>query len=1004
MDLAADDLILYVQYGGRTYITEPTIVTGTMTRVDRDQAEELYITVDDGETYKMSYIREVESQVDADITRFYIEDAGRISGNTTGAKFETKYDFILDSNGYIIAFRPAEDVVVNYGLVLDSAWTQNALSKSGEIKILRADAVEQKYTINWNASDDCFPNGSSDLEDYLGTRDVNNTGKDNTLGAAVGTVIEYSVDADGILTIENVLNLNDLDGQGNLVDAADKDSSKITVDWKYEPIAYIAENAKAELSGIVAANTTPNLQYTLTNKYETGDGYLNVSAEGHSKVFAVDKNTVAFYYKDADNYGVATGWENMGDVNTGVQAQIYPVITKSGGEYRASDLADVVLFNSELTTTTANYMLVLNANAVDSKNLELNVVFEDGTTGVVKVDKSDYSYFNNDDSFMKAYKYGVDGNGNYTINTTTGVIGAVPASLLQNGTVEAGYGKYLTIVGNTSIWDVTDVDDANDEVTTGSFDYVNDKWAVIVETNNNKTIKTAWVWDMDGDGSYGSSCAFDWSLTNYKTIWATNSIFDYIQMAEAFDAGMNVKLVGNVDLTQSGYSITIPAGLTVQIEGNLTTGNNNNVLGDGSLRVNGTYTANEDIRVATQALYLNIANPLTIYANTHVQNNIAFNAPTTVWNGIHVCANGQMVIATPLTIYGHVQATNVTVNAPVYVYSNDTLLVFNNLQINAPNGAVYVGGTVGTTTYAGALTMGGSGSITGTGALVVDNKGTLTLSSASSVNMGVDNVNNYVSQFTVNYGGEVKQNYVSTNLNKTLTAGNITLSGKVTLPGDVNALNSLTINATATGSIGGVFIDKGVVVTSPYITSGTGTVSSLALTSLTIKGVAATINGSTATVALSDTAANGTANVMSYVATEGATVTMKDANGNIVTGNGALAAGTYTITLEKTGYTTAVYTLTVTVNAKSNDTSLKSVTVKGQTLTADENGNYSVNLAYNVAYDTTTVQLAVETTDTNATVKITDNGTGIKAEDTAGVVNGGYYYYQGLHPDHHCCQ
>src|SRR5699024_11089149 len=105
----------------------------------------------------------------------------------------------------------------------------------------------------------------------------------------------------------------------------------------------------------------------------------------------------------------------------------------------------------------------------------------------------------------------------------------------------------------------------------------------------------------------------------------------------------------------------------------------------------------------------------------------------------------------------------------------------------------------------------------------------------------------------VNYGGEVKQNYVSTNLNKTLTAGNITLSGKVTLPGDVNALNSLTINATATGSIGGVFIDKGVVVTSPYITSGTGTVSSLALTSLTIKGVAATINGSTATVALSDT-------------------------------------------------------------------------------------------------------------------------------------------------------
>ena len=981
MDLAADDLILYVQYGGRTYITEPTIVTGTMTRVDRDQAEELYITVDDGETYKMSYIREVESQVDADITRFYIENAGK----SNGAKFDTKYDFILDSNGYIVAFRPAEDVVTNYGLVLESAWTQNALDYSGQVKILRADAVEQTYTINWSASDDCFRNGSSDLEKYLGTRDVNNEvgiGA-NTLGAAVGTVIEYSVDADGILTIENVLNLNWLDGQGNLVDNADKDIDNITADWDKEDIAYIAKNQKAENSGILTNKVTPNLQYTLTDKYETGDGYLNVSAKGYSKVFAVDKNTVAFYYVDSKHYGVATGWENMGDVNKDVKAQIYPVITKSGGEYRASELADVVLFNAELTTNTANYMLVLNANAIDSKNLELNVVFEDGTTSKVIVSKSDYgSDFDSDDDFMKAYKYGVDGNGKYTINTNKDdVISAVPASLLQNGTVEAGYGKYLTIVGNTNVWDVTDVDSADDEVTTGSFDYVNDKWAVIVETNNNKTIKTAWVWDMDGDSSY-SSCNFDWNLSNYKTIWATNSIFDYIQMAEAFDAGMNVKLIGNVDLTKSDYSITIPAGLTVQIEGNLTTGNNNNVLGDGSLRVKGIYNAYEDIRVATQASYLNIKHPLTIYANTHVQNDIAFDSSTTVWNGVHVCANGKMVVATPLTIYGHVQATNATVNAPVYVYSDKTLLIFNNLEINAPSGAVYVGGTVGTTTYAGALTMGGSGAITGTGDLVVNN-GTLTLSSASNVNMESG------SDFTVRYGGTVEQKYVSNNVNKTLTAGNITLSGKVSLPGNVSALNSLNITSTAIGgSIGGVFIDKGVVVTSPYITSGTGNVSTLALTSLTIKGVAATINNSEITVELSDTAANSGKPAMTYTATNDAKVTMLDENGKVVPDNGVFATGTYTYTVkvEKDGYATAVYTLKVTVHAKNDDTSLKSVVVKGQTITADKDGNYTASLTYNVAYDATTVQLSVVPTDTNAKVAVSG---GITEMDKPGVVTDG---------------
>ena len=36
LELEAEDLILYVQYGGRTYISLPEIVTGTMTRVDRD--------------------------------------------------------------------------------------------------------------------------------------------------------------------------------------------------------------------------------------------------------------------------------------------------------------------------------------------------------------------------------------------------------------------------------------------------------------------------------------------------------------------------------------------------------------------------------------------------------------------------------------------------------------------------------------------------------------------------------------------------------------------------------------------------------------------------------------------------------------------------------------------------------------------------------------------------------------------------------------------------------
>src|SRR5699024_9732474 len=47
--IATDDLVLYVQYGGRTYITLPEIISGTMTRLDRDEDNELYITVNDTE-------------------------------------------------------------------------------------------------------------------------------------------------------------------------------------------------------------------------------------------------------------------------------------------------------------------------------------------------------------------------------------------------------------------------------------------------------------------------------------------------------------------------------------------------------------------------------------------------------------------------------------------------------------------------------------------------------------------------------------------------------------------------------------------------------------------------------------------------------------------------------------------------------------------------------------------------------------------------------------------
>ena len=513
LDLAAEDLILYVEYGGRTYVYLPEIVTGTMTQVDRDKSDELYITVDDADEYRQSYILDAASLADPDLTHFDINDARNEPG------FDTEYDFILDSNGYVIAIRPAEETVTNYALVLESAWTQNALTRSGEVKILMADGTEATFDIDWNESRKVFDettNARRDtaLENYLGTRDVQNSGGYRT-GAAIGTVIEYSLnDAGDELTIENILNLNTL-ADGGYVNQNNGDP---LVDVVSNPIAYIAANRAASDTSV---RTAGNLQYTVgwtsdtstsNDDYSTGDGtlYLTVkntdavaAARNDTASFAIDRDTIAFYYVDSDTYGVATGYSNMSDVATGVSAQVYPVLEKNNqGGWIASRLADVVLFNSEPTNDSNDYMLVLNANHIRGDELWLNVVFEDGTAATIEIDDDGGHNFDRTSSYMKAYAYVENADGTYDISDKD-PIGAYNAHRTDNGTVYWGAPDsvsaydYLTVLDSSNVWDVTDVDSANDDITTGTFTRTDRNAVIITGGSRNETIRAAWVWDID---------------------------------------------------------------------------------------------------------------------------------------------------------------------------------------------------------------------------------------------------------------------------------------------------------------------------------------------------------------------------------------------------------------------------------------------------------------------------------------------------------------------------
>ena len=382
-----------------------------------------------------------------------------------------------------------------------------------------ADGTENTFDIDWNESRKVFDettNARRDtaLENYLGTRDVQNSGGYRT-GAAIGTVIEYSLnDAGDELTIENILNLNTL-ADGGYVNQNNGDP---LVDVVSNPIAYIAANRAASDTSV---RTAGNLQYTVgwtsdtstsNDDYSTGDGtlYLTVkntdavaAARNDTASFAIDRDTIAFYYVDSDTYGVATGYSNMSDVATGVSAQVYPVLEKNNqGGWTASRLADVVLFNSEPTNDSNDYMLVLNANHIRGDELWLNVVFEDGTAATIQIDDDGGHNFDRTSSYMKAYAYVENADGTYDISDKD-PIGAYNAHRTDNGTVYWGAPDsvsaydYLTVLDSSNVWDVTDVDSANDDITTGTFTRTDRNAVIITGGSRNETIRAAWVWDID---------------------------------------------------------------------------------------------------------------------------------------------------------------------------------------------------------------------------------------------------------------------------------------------------------------------------------------------------------------------------------------------------------------------------------------------------------------------------------------------------------------------------
>ena len=489
----------------------------------------------DGTDYHPSYIQYKAATAD-NTYEFDIQLCDQDNGYTEGVQFDTDYDFILDSNGNVIAFQPSEAGLYDYALVLDSGYEPGAFASdaSGKVKVLLPDGTEGTYTLNFSASAKNVGEqiadvqnfsykknqGIQELKGFLGTADSDLSATapwedsqgtqvfadddknptDFRDGNAKGYVIGYSLTEDDVLTITSIVGSTD----------------------------DIARNAIDEY------NDT-NVDYDTDANYSSGSGRIRF--DGNADQVAVDRNTVAFYYtNDGDDYGVAVGYNEMSDVTNA------PFVAEHVRS--TTDLAGVVLFDAVGVQAEKDYVFVLSKNTVSSSRAVLNVVYMDGTVGEMTIDRDDYDdIFRNDTDFGTAYAYRTGSNGISTLTPADDdVDDLLPvihgyAWQVNDGTVavysdKAGSNRIdrddaydgtdgtlknldgYTFSYDKQIWNVEDVDEGDEKAPAGSFSRnVGREVVMILDTKCNE-VRAAYILDvLDGGAASGDEVGADFRIT-----------------------------------------------------------------------------------------------------------------------------------------------------------------------------------------------------------------------------------------------------------------------------------------------------------------------------------------------------------------------------------------------------------------------------------------------------------------------------------------------------------
>ena len=566
------DLVLTVSYGGRYYVSEPQVITGQMESYTANKEKEQTITVG-GTEYHPSYIQYKADTAD----NTYEFDV--LKCDNGGVKFDSDYDFILDSNGNVIAYRPSEQGLYDYALVLDSGYEPGAFASdaSGKIKVLLADGTEGIYTLNFSASaknvgeqiaDDLTVAGGhtetysknqgiQELKGFLGTSDSDNSAtapwKTPVEAGNTGAFVNKNIDATGTAGI-NDADYKDGRAAGYVIAYSLNDDNVLTIK------SIVGSNHED-----TAVTYNPaDVKSTLSHDYKTGSARIRYNESGQSKQVTVDKNTVAFYYDEVVQadlnpggdyagssykagdviYGVAVGYDKMTDVPNNANFLAKKLSAKSG------TLASTVLFDYEGVTLEKDYAFVLSRSNVDSKYATLNVVLMDGTVTTLKITRGDYNstFAGDPDAFGIPYAYTTDGNGvseltdpGFTSATDNeGVLPVVRgyARQLRNGTVALYTDKTMTNLVNgaygdgtftyeNNIWNVEDVDNSYEKAPVGSFSENVGREVVMVIDSDKNIVRAAYILStLDGvyAGQISVAAAAETGVNTNSTKLATATV------------------------------------------------------------------------------------------------------------------------------------------------------------------------------------------------------------------------------------------------------------------------------------------------------------------------------------------------------------------------------------------------------------------------------------------------------------------------------------------------